>query len=183
MSKRLVTVSKYLSKYLRHDPAGLGLTLRPGGWVPIADLLAAAEANGFRISADELREVVHTSDKQRFAMDDTGTLIRANQGHSVEVDLHLEPATPPAVLYHGTGRQNRDAILAGGLLKMRRHHVHLSADVATAVRVGQRHGVPLVFVVAAGRMAADGVAFYVSQNGVWLTDHVAPAYLSESEAP
>lgn len=175
--KRAVHVSKYLSRHLRHAPADLGLTLEPGGWVAITDLLAATAQNGFPITIDELLTIVTGSDKQRFAIDETGTRIRANQGHSVEVDLELTPSPPPEVLYHGTGAQNRDSILATGLDRRARHHVHLSADIETAVKVGKRHGRPLVFTVAAGTMHTDGYAFFVSANGVWLVDAVPPQYL------
>jgi putative RNA 2'-phosphotransferase len=178
MDRRLVTVSKFLSKHLRHAPEALGLTLRPGGWVPVDDLLAAGARAGFPIGYDELVECVETNDKQRFAFDDTGDLIRANQGHSVEVDLRLEPAAPPAVLYHGTVERFLPAILTEGLKKGRRHHVHLSADVETARRVGARRGVPVILRVDAGGMHAAGFAFFRSPNGVWLTDAVPPSYLS-----
>jgi putative RNA 2'-phosphotransferase len=105
--------------------------------------------------------------------------VRANQGHSVEVDLLLEPVPPPPLLYHGTAIRFGDSIRKSGLEKRARHHVHLSADVETAVIVGRRHGSPLVFVVDAGTMAAGGVPFFRSANGVWLVDHVLPQYLSE----
>lgn len=183
--KRRATVSKYLSKHLRHTPAEIGLTLEPGGWVPIADVLRAAAKHRFHIAREELDEVVAKCDKQRFALDDTGTKIRANQGHSTEVDLQLEPLDPPAELFHGTGAQNESSVLASGLEKRSRHHVHLSLDLETARKVGARHGKPLVFVIAAGKMHADGFAFFRSENGVWLTDHVPPAYLrilGEAEA-
>ena len=126
MQSRSTRVSKYLSKYLRHAPDELGLTLQPGGWVPVDDLLSAAGRHGFPISYDELVEVVETNDKQRFSFDASGELIRANQGHSVEVDLQLEEREPPEVLYHGTVERFLPSILAGGLNKGKRHHVHLS---------------------------------------------------------
>lgn len=175
--KRKVRVSKFLSRVLRHAPEDLGLTLEPGGWVAVQDLLTGAERAGFRVTTDELAEVVRSSDKQRFAFDGCGTRIRANQGHSVEVDLQLEPAEPPAELFHGTADRNREAILRDGLRKMARHHVHLSADQDTAIRVGTRHGRPIVFVIDAARMWADGRAFFRSANGVWLVDAVPPEYL------
>jgi putative RNA 2'-phosphotransferase len=178
LDKRLITVSKYLAKYLRHAPHELGLTLQPGGWVPVDDLLAAAERNGFPITYDELVECVETNDKRRFAFDETGDLIRANQGHSVEVDLHLEEREPPEVLYHGTVERFLPSILAEGLNKGRRHHVHLSRDVETARKVGARRGKPVILEVAAGLMHRDGHTFFLSANGVWLTDAVPPAYLS-----
>lgn len=176
---RLVKVSKYLSKHLRHQPERLGLTLAPGGWVAIAELLAACESHQFPISQPELEAVVATSDKKRFSIDPTGTLIRANQGHSVEVDLQLEPQTPPERLYHGTGERSLEPILATGLQKMSRHHVHLSPDVETARKVGTRHGRPVVLVVDATAMAEAGYLFYCSENGVWLTDHVPANYLRQ----
>jgi putative RNA 2'-phosphotransferase len=175
----VVHISKYLSKHLRHQPERLGLTLAGGGWVAVDDLLAAAARHNMPITRAELGEVVARNDKQRFSFDPTGALIRANQGHSVPVDLELEPLTPPDLLYHGTGHQTAAIIRAEGLRKMSRHHVHLSADVATATRVGARHGRPVVFTVAAGRMHRDGSAFYCSANGVWLVDRVPPEYLAD----
>jgi putative RNA 2'-phosphotransferase len=178
MEERLIRVSKYLAKYLRHSPQELGLTLRPGGWVPVDDLLAATEAHGFPISYDELVECVETNDKRRFAFDVSGEMIRANPGHSVEVDLQLEERQPPEVLYHGTVERFLPAILAEGLEKGKRHHVHLSNDVETARKVGARRGKPVVLQVDAGGMHRAGHTFFLSANGVWLTDSVPPAYLS-----
>lgn len=174
---RRVKISKYLSKHLRHQPERLGLTLAPGGWVPVADLLAGCTRNGFPVSREELDEVVRSNDKQRFSFDATGTQIRANQGHSTAVDLQLEPIFPPALLYHGTAERNLDLLLRDGLKKMARHHVHLSADVATAQKVGARHGKPVVLVVDAAAMHLAGHTFYRSANGVWLTDEVPSQYL------
>lgn len=175
--KRAVTVSKYLSRHLRHAPAELGLTLEPGGWVSVDDLLAAAAEAGFPIDREELTAVVADSDKQRFAFDEAGDMIRANQGHSVAVDLQLSPSTPPPVLFHGTPAKHQAVILERGLHRMRRHHVHLSPDVDTAMRVGRRRGLPVVFSVRASIMIDDGFLFYLSANGVWLVDHVPPSYL------
>lgn len=174
---RLVKISKYLSKHLRHDPEGLGLTLAPGGWVEVDDLLAACARRPFGLSREELEQVVAQNSKQRFSFDETGMRIRANQGHSVEVDLQLPPASPPAVLYHGTGHPTADLIQRMGLEKMRRHHVHLSADPETARAVGARHGRPVLFAVDAAAMAGAGYLFYRSDNGVWLTDAVPPEFL------
>ena len=178
MDKRLIRVSKYLAKYLRHAPHELGLELQPGGWVLVDDLLAAAEKHGFPISYDELVDCVETNDKQRFAFDVSGELIRANQGHSVEVDLQLEEREPPEFLYHGTVERFLPSILEEGLIRGKRHHVHLSKDVETARKVGSRRGKPVILVVDAGRMHRDGHKFLLSANGVWLTDSVAPAYLT-----
>ncbi len=167
-----------MSKYLRHRPEELGLTLMPGGWMEVDALLAASAHRGFPISRDELEEVVASNDKKRFAFNKSGTLIRAQQGHSAPVDLELEPATPPATLYHGTPERNLTAIMQDGLLKMRRHHVHLSPDEATTRAVGARRGRPVVLAVDAQKMHRDGYAFYRSGNGVWLVKHVPPRYLS-----
>ncbi len=176
---RLVRISKYLSKHLRHQPERLGLELAPGGWVAVDALLAACAEHNFPISRAELDEVVQSNDKQRFAFDPSGTLIRAQQGHSVEVDLQLEPATPPAVLYHGTVAQYLPAIFRDGLLKMQRHHVHLSGDIATATKVGARRGKPAILEVDTVAMLQAGFTFYRSGNGVWLVDHVPPEFLRQ----
>jgi putative RNA 2'-phosphotransferase len=170
-----IKLSKRLSYYLRHQPEEIGLTLQPGGWVLVSDLLTALARNGFHTTVDELEEVVTWNPKQRFALE--GERIRANQGHSVEVDLQLAAARPPDVLYHGTGAKFVTAIRAEGLAKMSRHHVHLSADPETARTVGARHGRPVVLTIDAAAMHRDGAIFYLSDNQVWLVDAVAPKYL------
>lgn len=173
--RRTVKVSKYLSKHLRHQPERIGLTLGEGGWVEIGTLIEAAAEHGFRFTREELDHVVATNDKRRFAVE--GTRIRASQGHSVEVDLALPAATPPAYLYHGTVARNLDAIRAEGLKPMNRHDVHLSPDRETATRVGARRGRPVVLSVDAAAMDSDGHVFHVSANGVWLTEAVPPEYI------
>jgi putative RNA 2'-phosphotransferase len=173
--RRTVKVSKYLSKHLRHQPERIGLTLEEGGWVEIDTLISAAAAHGFRFTREELDHVVAANDKQRFAID--GTLIRASQGHSVDVDLGLAPATPPPYLYHGTVARHLDAIRAEGLRPMSRHDVHLSPDRETATRVGARRGRPVVLSVDSGAMHRDGHVFQLSADGVWLTKEVPPGYL------
>ncbi|MEV3852892.1 RNA 2'-phosphotransferase [Streptomyces sp. NPDC050095] len=173
--QRTVKVSKYLSKHLRHQPERIGLTPDKGGWVEIDDLLAAAAAHHFRMTRADLDRAVAENDKQRFTVD--GTRIRANQGHTIDVDLGLPPAEPPAYLYHGTVARVLDAIRAEGLRPMSRHDVHLSADRETATRVGARRGRPIVLPVDAGSMHRDGHTFRVSANGVWLTAAVPPRYL------
>ncbi|MER6535575.1 RNA 2'-phosphotransferase [Streptomyces sp. 900105755] len=178
--RRTVKVSKYLSKHLRHQPERLGLSLDEAGWVEIDTLLAAAAAHGFPVSREELDHVVAANDKQRFAVE--GTRIRASQGHSVDVDLGLPPATPPPYLYHGTVARNLDAIRSEGLRPMNRHDVHLSADRETATRVGARRGRPVVLSVDAAAMHRDGHVFQISANGVWLTRAVPPRYLRFPES-
>jgi putative RNA 2'-phosphotransferase len=174
---RLVKISKYLSKHLRHQPKRLGLSVAPGGWVDVRDLLAACAAHNFPVTRAELDEVVARNDKQRYSFDESGARIRANQGHSIDVDLQLTESVPPTVLYHGTGEGAVMSIEEGGLRKMARQHVHLSLEPETARRVGARHGRAVVFAVDAAVMAADGYSFYLSVNGVWLTDSVPPRYL------
>ena len=173
--RRTVKVSKYLSKHLRHQPERIGLTLDEAGWVEIDTLIAACAAHGVRFNREELDHVVATNDKRRFSIE--GTRIRASQGHSIEVDLGLPPATPPPYLFHGTVARNLDAIRAEGLRPMNRHAVHLSADRETATRVGARRGRPVVLSVDAGAMHKDGQVFRVSENGVWLTEAVPVRYL------
>ena len=161
-----------------HRPERLGLEVGPGGWVEVDALLEACARQRLPISREELEEVVERNDKKRFAFDSSGALIRAQQGHSVPVDLLLEPTEPPPVLYHGTPEPNLKAILRGGLQSMGRHHVHLSPDEATAAVVGRRRGRPVVLTVDAHAMQRDGWEFYRSGNGVWLVEYVPLHYLS-----
>jgi len=171
-------ISKYLSYVLRHAPETAGLELDPGGWAPIADVIAGAEGP---LTEDQIRSVVASSDKQRFSISEDGLRIRANQGHSVPVDLGLIPQTPPDRLYHGTVEKFLAAILEQGLLKGQRHHVHLSADLETAMAVGARRGKPVILTIDAAAMAAAGHAFFRSENGVWLTDAVPAEFLARLE--
>ncbi|GAA2135094.1 RNA 2'-phosphotransferase [Actinomadura napierensis] len=174
-ARRTVKISKYLAKHLRHRPERIGLTLDAGGWARVPDLLDAAARHGFPITRAELEHVVAVNDKRRYALD--GDRIRAVQGHSIEVDLDLPVVPPPDLLYHGTPERHAESIRREGLRPMGRHAVHLSADDETARRVGARRGAPVVLVVEAGRMAADGHEFRVSANGVWLAGAVPPEYL------
>jgi putative RNA 2'-phosphotransferase len=177
---RATRVSKYLAKVLRHAPQDIGLTLGEHGWVAVDELLDRSASAGLPITREELDAAVHASGKRRYAYDETGTRIRALQGHSVAVDLGLEPVDPPPVLFHGTHPGALDAIRRDGLVPMRRHHVHLSPDVATARQVGGRRGRAIVLEVDAAAMARDGHVFLRADNGVWLTDAVAPRYLAEA---
>ena len=170
-------LSKFLSLVLRHEPERIGIALDVAGWVAVDELLAACGRHGVVLSRERLDGIVARSDKQRFAFDDTRQRIRANQGHSVPVELGYEPATPPSQLYHGTVVQFLDSIRARGLLKGQRHHVHLSADQTTAAKVGQRRGAPVLLVIDTAAMQRAGHQFFLSANGVWLTDHVSPQYI------
>lgn len=170
-----------LAYVLRHDPQSIGVELDAAGWVDVDTLLRALAAGGLQLTRVELTTLVASSDKQRFALDETGRRIRANQGHSIPVDLGLAPIAPPEDLFHGTVEAALAGIRQHGLQRRGRHHVHLSPDAATARVVGARRGHPAVLAVAARRMAADGWRFYRSTNGVWLVDEVPPAYLSVLE--
>ncbi|WP_443029140.1 RNA 2'-phosphotransferase [Spirulina sp. CS-785/01] len=191
--KRRTKISKYLSYHLRHHPEKLGLTLDQGGWVDVENLLQATQKHHFPLTRQELTQVVAENEKQRFSFDQTGQRIRANQGHSIPIDLQLTPTQPPDILYHGTSQKFVPKILQQGLRKMSRHHVHLSSDQITAKKVGQRHskqrhgkqrhgkqlhGKPAIFQINATQLYHDGFPFYCTENQVWLVDHVPPPYLT-----
>ncbi len=164
--------SKFLSLILRHDPGRIGITLDQAGWVEVDRLLAGLARAGEPMSREELEAIVMESDKQRFSISEDGLRIRANQGHSVPVELGYAPLAPPARLYHGTVARFVPAIRAEGLRKGARHDVHLTEAPSTASTVGQRRGRPVILTVRAGEMAGKGHLFFLSANGVWLTDHV-----------
>jgi putative RNA 2'-phosphotransferase len=177
MDNRLVGTSKFLSLVLRHQPEVIGLSLDAEGWVNVDELLAACREHGKEITRTILEEVVATNDKKRFAFSDDQRRIRANQGHSVDVDLNLESKSPPEFLYHGTVERFLESIRRHGLVRGKRGHVHLSPDRQTAKQVGSRRGKPVILIVAAERMHRDGHSFYLSDNGVWLTAAVPADYL------
>ena len=175
MEPRLKKASKFLSLVLRHKPETVGLTLDSGGWVDVDELLAAFAQHGHELSRGTLLEVVELNDKCRFAIRDG--LIRASQGHSIDVDLGLTSRTPPDRLFHGTATRFLLSIRSEGLRSKSRQFVHLSPDEATATSVGGRHGKPVVLTVNARAMNNDGCAFYLSENGVWLVAEVAPHFI------
>jgi putative RNA 2'-phosphotransferase len=177
MAVNLVKMSKFLSLVLRHKPEEIGLTLDQNGWADVEELIRLANLRGTRLTSALLQQVVSENDKKRFALSDDGLRIRASQGHSVDIDLALSPAAPPEVLYHGTASRFIDSIRTSGLHSANRRHVHLSLDVPSATKVGQRHGKPVVLVVKAGAMAAAGHAFFLSANGVWLTEKVPVEFI------
>ncbi len=175
--KRKTKISKFLSLVLRHKPEEINLSLDENGWANTAELLEKSAAHDFNFLLDELEAVVTTNDKKRFSFDETKKKIRANQGHSIAVDVGFEEKVPPPVLYHGTAEKNLDSILKDGLEKRARHHVHLSIEIEMARNVGIRYGKPIILQIDASAMAADGIKFYVSENGVWLVDSVPPKFL------
>ena len=179
MSNKIKKQSKFLSLILRHRPEKVGITLDSAGWINVDNLLKAMKRNGHTgWSRSVLAEVVRDNDKKRFSFSDDGKCIRANQGHSVEVNLEYDPVEPPSQLFHGTVGSSLDNIWDSGLQKMKRHHVHLSRDTETAKQVGSRRGNPIILLIDAAQMYSDGYVFYLSDNGVWLTDHVPSKYLS-----
>ncbi|WP_322054458.1 RNA 2'-phosphotransferase [Paraburkholderia bannensis] len=189
-AKQLESVSRMLSKILRHEPQLVGVALDSHGWIDLVELIGAIErtarapgaSKSFRalptITVELIQAVVTANDKQRFALSADGSRIRASQGHSVEVDLGYASKTPPSVLYHGTAVGNWERIQVEGLKLGSRHAVHLSAEPETAKRVGARHGTPIVLIVDAAQMHDDGSTFTQSDNGVWLTEHVPARYLT-----
>jgi putative RNA 2'-phosphotransferase len=175
--KQRTKTSKFLSLVLRHEPERIGIQLDASGWVEVETLLTALSRHGNPISRTELNEVVETNEKKRYAFSEDGLRIRASQGHSVEVTLGYVPQTPPEQLFHGTATRFLPSIRAEGLIKGARHHVHLSADAETAHKVGQRHGKPAILTVQTQAMLSAGHAFFLSENGVWLTEHVPVAFI------
>ena len=175
----IVSKSKFVAKVLRHQPQLIGIALDENGWAKVEELLQLS-AKVCPLSMEDLETIVATDSKGRYTFNDDKTLVRARQGHSVRVDVGLVLATPPAVLYHGTAEKFVCSINQHGLVKKSRLHVHLSCNKQSAMEVGARHGTPFVFAVDAQSMAQDGFDFWLSENGVWLVDHVPPKYLSKA---
>ena len=175
------STSKFISLILRHKPETIGITLDEHGWANVSELIEGiGRTRSFDMEA--LEEIVETDEKMRYSFNEDKTLIRANQGHSIPVDVELEQKTPPEFLWHGTGRKYVESIEAQGLIPKSRLYVHLSSDYETAVNVGSRHGAPVVYKVLTGQMERDGYAFFLSKNGVWLTKEVPVKYLVKGEA-
>lgn len=174
----LTSTGKYIALILRHKPETIGITLDEHGWAKVDELITGIQKTRPEFNMEVLEEIVRTNNKQRYAFNEERTKIRANQGHSIHVDVELREAVPPEILYHGTGERAVPSILEQGLLPGNRLYVHMSTDVQTAINVGKRHGKPFAFCIQARRMQEDGFRFYLSENGVWLTKTVPPAYLN-----
>lgn len=173
-------LSKFLSYVLRHHPELIDLNLDEQGWANVDELITKSRRDSYQgFTFEELDEIVETNDKKRFIFNEDKTRIRANQGHSIDIDLALQPQQPPEFLYHGTAQNNVESILEKGIEKRSRQHVHLSLDKETATKVGMRHGKPVILTINSGKMFEDEVLFYLSENGVWLTDFVEAKYISK----
>jgi len=180
--KEKVTTSKFMSQVLRHRPEKIGITLDKNGWTNVDALIEGMNKSGrIPVTLDDVKYVVATNDKQRFTFNEDFTKIRANQGHSIPVDVELEETAPPAVLYHGTSTGSLQSILENGIIARRRLYVHLSGDIETAIKVGKRHGKPVVLNIDAVKMYKEGYKFFLSANGVWLTEKVPIEYVSAAE--
>lgn len=176
----LTQTSKYISLILRHKPEAIGISLDEHGWANVNELIAGVSRT-HPLTMEQLEELVRTDDKQRYTFNHDKTRIRANQGHSIPVDVELQETPPPDILYHGTGHKYSKEIDRTGLISKSRLYVHLSEDISTAINVGSRHGTPVLYKIMARKMYADGHTFYRSVNGVWLTKKVPAEYLSKQE--
>ena len=178
--KRMKNTSKFISLILRHKPEVIGISLDEHGWADVQDLIAGVNrSEGYFLDLETLEEIVRTDEKQRYSFNNDHTLIRANQGHSIPVDVELEEKTPPDILWHGTGEKYVSSIDTQGLIPKSRLYVHLSSDVETAKKVGSRHGRPVIYRIDCRKMTEDGFHFYLSANKVWLTKAVPAEYLSK----
>jgi putative RNA 2'-phosphotransferase len=178
MDKQLKHISKLMSLVLRHKPEEIGLYLNENGWANVEELIKKINATGINVNADTINLVVDTNDKKRFSFNEDKTMIRANQGHSLEVELNLNLVKPPAILFHGTAERFLKSILKSGLTKQQRQHVHLSGLKETAKAVGSRHGKPVILTIDAKAMSANNFLFYLSNNNVWLVDSVPVEYIT-----
>ncbi|KIC61832.1 RNA 2'-phosphotransferase [Chryseobacterium taiwanense] len=177
--QQMKKISKFISLVLRHKPEIINLNLDENGWAIVDELITKSKRDSHQgFTFEELEEIVETNDKKRFIFNEDKTKIRANQGHSIDIDLALKPQQPPEFLYHGTAQANLDSILEKGIEKRSRQHVHLSQDKETATKVGMRHGKPIILIIKTQEMFDDGIEFYLSENNVWLTDFVDAKYIS-----
>lgn len=179
MQGQIKNISKFMSLVLRHKPEEIGLIIDNEGWAKVDELITNMNKKGIVVNFQIIDEVVKTNDKKRFAFNEDKTLIRASQGHSIEIELNLPAVTPPDTLYHGTAEKYLESILQTGLQKQSRQHVHLSATVETAKAVGSRHGKPVILIINAKAMYKAGLEFYLSENEVWLIESVPVEYITQ----
>ncbi len=175
-----IKLGKFLSLVLRHKPESIGLSVDENGWADVDELIKLVNKNSeISLNFDVLCEIVDTNNKKRYSFNEDKTKIRANQGHSIKVDVQLKESIPPNTLYHGTATKYENAIDKEGLISKTRLHVHLSADIETATSVGKRHGKLLIYTVNCNEMLKEGYKFYISENGVWLTENVPVKFLKK----
>lgn len=179
--KQVTHISKFLSLVLRHQPETIGIELDQNGWADVDLLIKKSNNYGVEFDIEILKHIVETNSKKRFAFNEGFDRIRASQGHSIDIELGYTNQKPPEILYHGTGEKSVQSIFDTGLEKRNRQHVHLSSDIETAIKVGQRHGKPFVFIVLSEQMYNDKFEFFISDNGVWLTDNVPTKYLKRND--
>jgi len=172
-------IGKFLSLVLRHQPETIGIELDEQGWANVKELIEKCKKHRYHFSMEDLIEIVETNDKKRYSFNEKRNKIRANQGHSIDINLALQPVEPPEYLYHGTAKRFLSSIREKGILKGTRQHVHLSKELDTAVKVGARHGKPAILTILSGQMYREGIQFYCSDNGVWLTDYIDVKYISD----
>ncbi len=173
-----IKTSKFLSLVLRHNPSLIGIILDENGWVDVEELLEKLKSKNLYLNFNELKAIVESNNKKRFALSDDSKKIRANQGHSISVELGYKEQVPPDFLFHGTSEKNIDSIFKDGISKMKRHHVHLSQDFATAHQVGKRHGTPVILKINSKEMQKAGFPFFLSDNNVWLTDFIPIEFIT-----
>lgn len=182
INKEDMRISKFISLILRHKPEEIGLTLDEYGYVNVSDLIEGLNRKDYKVTISDLERIVAEDNKQRYSFNKNKTKIKANQGHSIDVNLELQSIEPPKVLYHGTATRFSDSIYKEGIKKQGRQYVHLSADVETAAKVGKRHGELVIFKVNSQQMYRDGYKFFLSENKVWLTDYVPIKYFSKEQS-
>jgi putative RNA 2'-phosphotransferase len=178
--KQTTQISKFLSLVLRHKPETIGIELDQNGWADVKSLLEKSNKYGLQFDLEMLKYIVETNPKKRFAFDHNFSKIRASQGHSLEIELGYSNQKPPQFLFHGTSEKSVESIWENGIEKQKRQHVHLSSDIDTAIKVGQRHGKPFIFKILAEEMYNDKFEFYISDNNVWLTNFVPKKYLKRN---
>lgn len=179
--KQEIHISKFLSLVLRHKPETIGIQLDQNGWVDIVELIEKSNKYGIQFDREILNYIVVNNSKKRFAFNDVLDKIRASQGHSVDIELGYKNQEPPEILFHGTNEKSVQSILEKGIEKRNRQQVHLSSDLETAIMVGKRHGSPIVFSILASEMYKENYEFFISENGVWLTEYVPSKYLKIKE--
>lgn len=178
-SKELIKKGKFLSLVLRHKPEEIGIKLDNQGWVYVSELLDRLNSHNIKLSFDELKYIVESNNKKRYSFNDDFTKIRASQGHSLDLEIEFKEEIPPDFLYHGTAEKNFESIIKDGINKGKRHHVHLSSNIETAINVGSRHGKPIVLKVKSKQMYQEGIKFFISENNVWLTDFVSSEFIEK----